>query len=233
MSIVHDNKGKFKSFIGFTWSAIDIEYSWSSLNNRLEQFAKLSLKDYQRHNRPESYGWLPWCKRRWQWQNYVIIISFNIIFILYFIPLYGYLDEESVDHDKRGEHGIVQLLQLVKGHLKNVRFLIWELFLTIHIENDNNNQVGRKVDEPARAFVLPPIQRLSRPKSSRLRIPPVKICSVEKSHMWKYVHWIKAIRDWGIATKNTFAEILGLNKVANFRVIIIALIFITSDQHDY
>ena len=217
MSIVHANKWKVQnpSFIGFTWSAIDIEYSWSSLNNRLEQFAKLSLKDYQRHNRPKSYGWLPWCKRRWQWQNYVIIISFNIIFILYFIPLYGYLDEESVDHDKRGEHGIVQLLQLVKGHLKNVRFLIWELFLTIHIENDNNNQVGRKVDEPARAFVLPPIQRLSRPKSSQLRIPPVEICSVQKSHLWKYVHWINAIRDWGIATKNTFAEILGLNKVAN------------------
>ena len=62
MSIVHANKWKVQnpSFIGFTWSAIDIEYSWSSLNNRLEQFAKLSLKDYQRHNRPESYGWLPY-----------------------------------------------------------------------------------------------------------------------------------------------------------------------------
>ena len=195
MSIVHANKWKVQnpSFIGFTWSAIDIEYSWSSLNNRLEQFAKLSLKDYQRHNRPESYGWLPWCKRRWQWQNYVIIISFNIIFILYFIPLYGYLDEESVDHDKRGEHGIVQLLQLVKGHLRNWRFLIWWIILDNPYRERQQQPSWAKSRRTCQsicsatdpAVVAAKEQSVENPTCGNMfsaKIPPVEICSLDKCY---------------------------------------------------
>ena len=181
-------KAQNQSFIGFTWSAVDIEYSWSSLNNRLDQFVKLSLKDYQRHTRPESYDVNA--------VDNVMMISFNLSFILlYNIPLYGYLDEESVDHDKRGEHGIVQLLQLVEGHLKKGRFLIWWIIFDNSYRERQHQQSSwtkrRRTCQSICSATDPAVvaakeQSVENPTCGNKlsgKMPPVKICSVEKSEI--------------------------------------------------
>ena len=70
----------------------------------------------------QAYSVPCWLVGWWLWRAGCFSQDTYLLYTI--IPLYGYLDEESVDHDKRGEHGIVQLLQLVEGHLKKGRFLI-------------------------------------------------------------------------------------------------------------